>query len=134
MGAEILPLELKGLHHIAVLTRRLDESRAFYRDLLGFREIPRPPFNFAGAWLWNYGLQIHLIVDERLPDAEGPINSRAHHLAFATPDVEAVERALGERSVPVRVNIQAGTGLKQLFFRDPDGHHIEVASYGPTIE
>jgi catechol 2,3-dioxygenase-like lactoylglutathione lyase family enzyme len=129
-----VPLPLKGLHHIAVLTKRLEESRAFYRDLLGFREIPRPPFNFAGAWLWNYGLQIHLIVDEQLGDPAGPIHTRGQHLAFQSPDVEAVEQVLAQRGIAFRVNIQAGTSLKQLFFRDPDGHHIEVASYGPTVE
>jgi len=129
-----VPLPLTGLHHIAVLTKRLDESRAFYCDLLGFREIPRPPFHFGGAWLWNYGLQIHLIVDEQQHDPTGPIFTRAHHIAFASPDVAAVERALAERGIAFRVNLQTGTGLKQLFFRDPDGHHIEVASYRPTIE
>jgi catechol 2,3-dioxygenase-like lactoylglutathione lyase family enzyme len=127
-------LPLEGLHHIAVLTKRLDESRAFYCDLLGFREIPRPPFDFGGAWLWNYGLQIHLIVDEQQADSAGPILTRGNHLAFRSPDVAAVERTLAERGIAFRVNIQAGTGLKQLFFRDPDGHHIEVAAYGPTIE
>lgn len=129
-----MSLPLEGLHHIAVLTKRLDESRAFYRELLGFREIPRPPFTFGGAWLWNYGLQIHLIVDEQLADPAGSILTRGHHLAFQSPDVAAVERTLAERGIAFRVNIQTGTGLKQLFFRDPDGHHIEVASYGPTVE
>ena len=129
-----LALPLKGLHHISVLTKHLDESRAFYCDLLGFREIPRPPFSFGGAWLWNYGLQIHLIVDDTIRDPAGPIQTRAHHIALESPDVEAAEQMLSERGIPFRINIQAGSGLKQLFFRDPDGHHIEVASYGPTVE
>ena len=90
---------LKSLHHVAVPTNRLDESRAFYRDVLGFREIPRPPFHFGGAWLWNYGLQIHLIVDENwAQSAAGPIQTRDHHLAFETADVEPVERELAGRA------------------------------------
>lgn len=129
-----MALPLKGLHHISVLTKHLEESRAFYRDVLGFREIPRPPFSFGGAWLWNYGLQIHLIVDETIGDPAGPIQTRDHHIAFHSPDLEKVEWVLNDRKIPMRVNVQAGTGLKQLFFRDPDGHHIEVASYGPTEE
>ncbi|HEX4150175.1 MAG TPA: VOC family protein [Pirellulales bacterium] len=128
-----MPLALKGLHHVAVPTHRLEESRAFYRDLLGFREISRPPFNFGGAWLYNYGLQIHLIVAEKPGPEPGPILTRDHHLAFETPEIEAVERELTRRGIAFRVNIQAGTGLKQLFFHDPDGNHIEMASYGPTV-
>lgn len=128
------PLPLKSLHHVARRTRHLEQSVAFYRDVLGFREIPRPALGFPGAWLFNYSLQIHLLYDETIGEAEGPIHSRDDHLAFFTDDVAAVERLLGEHGVQFRVNIQADTGLKQIFFRDPDGHHVEVATYPQTVE
>ena len=38
-------------------------------------------------------------------------------------------RLLDEHRVPYRVNLQKDTNIKQIFFRDPDGHHIEVARY-----
>jgi catechol 2,3-dioxygenase-like lactoylglutathione lyase family enzyme len=126
----ISPLPLRALHHVARLTKRLDASRAFYRDVLGFREIPRPSLRFPGAWLAGYGLQIHLIVDESIEEPAGPIDTRANHLAFHTDDNGAIESLLAEHGVPYRVNVQSDTGLKQLFFRDPDGHHLEVATYG----
>ncbi len=125
-------LALRGLHHVARVTKRLEASRAFYCDVLGFAEIPRPAFSFAGAWLYNYGLQIHLIVDNAAAEAAGPIQTRDNHLAFETSDIEAFERTLQDRGIEYRVNFQAGTGVKQLFFRDPDGHHVEVGHYGPT--
>ncbi|HUY33891.1 MAG TPA: VOC family protein [Pirellulales bacterium] len=126
------PLPLTSLHHVARLTNRLEASRAFYRDVLGFREILRPSLRFPGAWLHAYGLQIHLIVDESIGGPEGPIDTRANHLAFYSDDVGAIETLLAEHGVACRVNIQAETGLKQIFFRDPDGHHVEVGTYPPT--
>jgi catechol 2,3-dioxygenase-like lactoylglutathione lyase family enzyme len=126
------PLPLHGLHHVARLTKRLDASRAFYRDVLGFREIVRPSLRFPGAWLAGYGLQIHLIVDESINDATGSIDTRANHLAFHTDDNGAIESLLAQHGVPYRVNVQTDTGLIQVFFRDPDGHHVEVATYPPT--
>ena len=123
----MLPIE--RLHHFARLTKKLDESRAFYRDVLGFQEIPRPDLRFPGAWLANYGLQVHLIVSDAVADPQGEISSRDNHLAFHTQDLEGVERALQAAGIAYRVNIQPSTGLKQFFFRDPDGHHVEVASY-----
>lgn len=131
-GAPALPI--KHLHHVARVTRRLEESRAFYRDVLGFREIPRPQLKFPGAWLFNYGLQIHLIVNdgEGLPAAGSPIGSietRDNHLAFLVDDIEAAEARLKSHGVAYRVNQQAATGLTQIFFRDPDGYHVEVAMY-----
>lgn len=131
-GAPALPIRF--LHHVARVTRRLEESRAFYRDVLGFREMPRPELKFPGAWLFNYGLQIHLIVNdgEGLPVAGSPtaaIETRDNHLAFLVDDIEAAEARLQSHGVAYRVNLQAATGLKQIFFRDPDGYHVEVAMY-----
>jgi len=128
------PLTIRGLHHVGRLTNHLEESRAFYRDVLGFREIPRPNFNFPGAWLFNYGLQIHLIVNKEIPPAEagGPIQTRHDHLAFMVEDLDAILVALKERKIPYRENFVADTNVKQIFFQDPDGHHIEVGIYPPT--
>lgn len=126
------PLPIRSLHHVARVTRHLDESRAFYRDVLGFEEIARPQLGFPGAWLFNYGLQIHLIVNQ--PSGEGhvaapTIETRDNHLAFLVEDVELVETRLKSHGVAYRVNHQSTTGLKQIFFHDPDGHHVEVACY-----
>lgn len=130
------PLPIRAINHVARLTKNLEASRAFYRDVLGFREIRRPNFSFPGAWLYNYGLQIHLIVNPDIEDAVGPIQTRDSHVAFEVEDaadLREVERLLEAHGVPYRSNIQADTGCKQIFFRDPDGHHVEVAVYPPPV-
>jgi catechol 2,3-dioxygenase-like lactoylglutathione lyase family enzyme len=127
-----LSLPIKALHHISIVTRDTEASVAFYRDVLGFREIERPPFNFRGAWLFNYGLQIHIIEN---PEAAGGrserIDSRADHIAFAVEDDSPVLEILTQHSIPCRTQVNAG-GIRQTFFQDPDGHHIEIAVYPPT--
>jgi len=128
------PLPLRSLHHVARRTKQLEASIAFYRDVLGFRQIPRPALGFPGAWLFDGVLQIHLLCDESIGAPAGPIQTRDDHLAFFSHDVAAVERLLTEHGVPFRVNVQSDTGLRQIFFRDPDGHHVEVATYPPTRE
>ncbi len=126
------PLPIRSLNHVGRLTKHLEASKAFYRDVLGFQEIVRPNFDFQGAWLFNYGLQIHLIVNESIPDPEGPIQTRDGHLAFEVEDLATVERRLEEYGIPFRKNQVALTGRMQIFFRDPDGHHIEVGVYAPS--
>ncbi|HWB10968.1 MAG TPA: VOC family protein [Pirellulales bacterium] len=123
------PLPIRSLHHVARVTRQLEASRAFYRDVLGFRELPRPQLGFPGAWLFNYGIQIHLIVNDAPENPRDLIETRDNHLAFYLDDVDVVERLLDEHRVPYRVNLQKETNIKQIFFRDPDGHHVEVARY-----
>jgi len=127
-------LPVRSLNHVGRLTKHLEESRAFYREVLGFREIQRPPFNFGGAWLFNYGLQIHLIVDESIPDPTGPIQTRESHLAFEVEDLAIVEERLEKLGVPFRKNFVPERKTQQIFFRDPDGYHIEVGIYPPTVE
>jgi glyoxylase I family protein len=126
------PLPIQCVHHLGRLTKRLEASRAFYRDVLGFREIERPNFDFPGAWLYNYGVQIHLIVNDAAGDPTGDIQTRVNHLALYVEDLDRTEQLLLEHGITYRSNYVARTGVKQLFFLDPDGHHIEVATYPPT--
>ena len=126
------PLPITALHHIARVTRRPDESIAFYRDVLGFREIQRPAFNFRGAWLFNYGVQIHIIENvSAAPDPARSIDSRGNHLAFHVTDIEIAKSRLKASGTEFVEQVNAG-GIHQVFFRDPDGHFIELATYGPT--
>ena len=44
-------LPLRALNHVSKLCRCVEESAAFYRDVLGFALIKRPEsFEFEGAW------------------------------------------------------------------------------------
>ena len=80
-------LPIKAVNHVGRMTKRLDASRKFYRDVLGFREVQRPDFKFPGAWLYNYGIMIHLIDNEEAPDPEGEIKTRHDHLALHVSDI-----------------------------------------------
>lgn len=125
------PLPIRQIHHVGRVTARLEESRRFYREVLGFREIQRPNFDFPGAWLYNYGVQIHLIVAPGAGES-GEIQTRVNHLALLVDDMEGAERLLQEHGVRYRVNFVADTQVKQIFFHDPDGNTVEIASYPPT--
>lgn len=127
------PLPLESINHIARETRDVERCTAFYRDVLGFRQIRRPNFHFGGAWLYGYGVQIHVI--EGTPPGRGvAVSPRADHVAFHTEDIAGVEALLREHKINYLRNVQGPTGMIQIFFHDPDGNHIEVASYPPHEE
>jgi catechol 2,3-dioxygenase-like lactoylglutathione lyase family enzyme len=133
IGAMTAPLPIQAVNHVAVTTRNVERSRAFYRDVLGFREVARPAFDFDGAWLFNYGLMIHIIANHAAAPADGDgIRTRDNHLALHTDDMQLAERLLREHSIAFRKNEIVDRGIKQIFFRDPDGHHIEIGTYPPT--
>ena len=126
------PLPVSAVNHVAVTAHDVALSTAFYRDVLGFRPVARPRFDFEGAWLHNYGLMIHIIENPRSPEFAGEIGTRDRHLALHSDDLDGAERLLREQGIPFRKNEIVDRGIKQLFFRDPDGYHIEIGTYPPT--
>ena len=123
------PLPIQSVNHLAVVTSRLEASRRFYRDVLGFREVSRPNFKFPGAWLYNYGLMIHIIGHEKSGAPAEEIQTREAHIALHSDHLDEVEQLLREHGVPFRINEVPERNIKQLFFQDPDGFHIEVGTY-----
>jgi catechol 2,3-dioxygenase-like lactoylglutathione lyase family enzyme len=126
------PLPVSAVHHISHVVRDLEASRTFYRDLLGFREIKRANFNFAGAWLFNYGVQIHLIEDTSAPDRSGKISGRADHVAFHTDDIASVEASLTHAGTDFYKSVVPETNVTQIFIHDPDGNTVEFGNYPAT--
>ncbi|KAL7598467.1 hypothetical protein Lser_V15G25157 [Lactuca serriola] len=127
------PLNLTSLNHVSFLCRSLQESVDFYTKILGFVPIKRPQdFDFDGAWLYNYGIGIHLIQsanpDKILKKTE--INPKDHHISFQCENMGAVEKKLKEMGIEYRRQRveEYGIHVDQLFFHDPDGFMIEICN------
>ncbi|KAL9323171.1 hypothetical protein ACSQ67_011224 [Phaseolus vulgaris] len=109
------PLHLKSVNHISLVCTSVVKSINFYQNVLGFFPIRRPgSFDFDGAWLFGYGIGIHLLQLEE-PNCESMV---------------AVEKKLEEMEMEyVRATVEEG-GIKvdQLFFHDPDGFMIEICN------
>ncbi|CAA6666385.1 unnamed protein product [Spirodela intermedia] len=111
-------LPLTSLNHISLVCRNVERSLDFYQDVLGFIPIRRPEsLKFDGAWLFNYGIGIHLLQSE---DPE----------AMPCECMATVERKLREMGIPCiqRTVEEGGISVDQLFFHDPDGFMIEVCN------
>lgn len=113
-----------GMDHFTVLTERLDETVAFYGDLLGLLPGERPPFRFPGAWLYcGPRAVLHLVAGRPVPaDPAGVLD----HMAFAATDLEQTLERLEARSLHYDLRRLPGSGLWQLFFNDPNGARVEL--------
>ncbi|KAH7528019.1 glyoxylase I 4-like [Ziziphus jujuba] len=128
-------LPLMALNHVSRLCRNVQESIDFYTQVLGFVLIERPQaFDFDGAWLFNYGVGIHLVQskdEDRLPDTDH-LDPMDNHISFQCEDMEAVEEKLKERNIKYMKRTleddEGGTTIDQLFFNDPDGFMIEICN------
>ncbi|QDU61806.1 fosfomycin resistance protein FosB [Planctomycetes bacterium Pan216] len=126
------PLDLISVNHISRLTKSVDAALAFYRDVMGFRQVWRPDLTYPGAWLTNDRVMVHLIEGDKT-QGEGEILSRSDHLAFDVADIDECERRLQAHGIAYDRKVQRGSGTVQIFFNDPDGNHIELGTY-PSIK
>ncbi|XP_022641658.1 uncharacterized protein LOC106773483 [Vigna radiata var. radiata] len=101
-------------------------------NILGFFPIRRPgSLDFDGAWLFGYGIGIHLlqVKDPCNIPRKKEINPKDNHISFQA-SMGAVEKKLEEMEIEyVRATVEEG-GIKvdQLLFHDPDGFMVEICN------
>lgn len=120
------------LNHIAVHVADLDRASRFYGVTIGLREIEEPFKDGLHAWFeMGEGISIHLIEELHLsPPTE---KSKTNHLCFSVADMEAFIQKLNAAKWPFenwagevgKIHVRPD-GIRQIFFRDPDGYWLEV--------
>jgi glyoxylase I family protein len=125
------PIPIFRFNHAALNASSVDASISFYTRVLGFFEVPRPGFSFAGSWLYSEGLgmMLHLIHDERFEPIATRDNTRRNHLAFRVNDIDRTLEQLAEHGIPVIQRRLPDYGYRQLFIHDPDGNLIELGEW-----
>ena len=121
-------IEIHELNHVALHVADVVRSVAFYRDSLGLKQIPRPDFDFPGAWFaLGPSQELHLIGDrqERVPSGH-----RAGHFALRVRSIKEVESYLHAQGIPMHGPKQRPDGVWQIFIKDPDGHAVEFSELG----
>lgn len=134
---------LEGIDHCSIRTVKLEATRAFYEDVLGFKNGDRPDFDFPGHWLYLNGHPLlHLIgVDpddkQGLVDYLGDTGDQAlngtgafDHMALKVIDPGGLVAALRAHEVPYRDRKVPNMDLHQIFLEDPNGVTIELNCYG----
>ena len=111
----------------------IERVRAFYRDVIGLREGPRPPFRSRGYWL--YGGELDLLHLTILPaDADATTASPTpaartgwfDHVAFTGTDRADSIRRLEAAGVAHEIDEVPMTGQAQIFLIDPSGMGVEL--------
>ena len=119
-----------GIAHVALRVSSVENSRAFYKEFLGFAE----PFSLSNAD-GSLSLTFIKINDQQylelFPGLEAGAD-RLHHLAFQTDDADGMRVYLAARGVKVPDRVPKGRiGNLNFNITDPDGHTIEIVEYAP---
>ncbi|MEX2600702.1 MAG: VOC family protein [Balneolaceae bacterium] len=122
------------LDHLALHINDLEKSAIFYGEIVGLAELPCPLVKRKIRWFsLGNGLSLHLIQE-----GDEPILPRKEmHIALQTDDFDGFLNRLDEHGViytdwpgtPGAVHIRED-GLRQIFFKDPDGYWLEINDLG----
>lgn len=118
------------LGHVVFYVKDLERSLAFYRDLLGFREIGRA-FGGAAAALTT-GRTHHEMLLIEVGEAPAPPPGRRlglYHIGIKVGDsldeLRAAKRELEQAGVAIG-GMSDHTVSQSLYLRDPDGNEVEL--------
>ena len=135
--------DISSFNHMSREVSDVEKSVYFYTNILGFQPIPRPKFEVDGEWLWGHGLNFHVVKTSN-PEARQTLRKRrikyfhenlpsVDHVAFLAKDLDMVRSLLQEEDIYFREFRHEQSGIRQLFFFDPDGNAIEVSNCAPPI-
>jgi catechol 2,3-dioxygenase-like lactoylglutathione lyase family enzyme len=134
-------MPLTELNHYFVRANDLEQTKAFYMEVLGMEVMPRPNFPFPGYWLGANGkIQVHMgphgIPNSALyyigtpEDAATDQSGVVDHIAFLATEPKGFVERLQSRGIAFRPRYLREFQLYQLFLKDPNGLTIELNFFG----
>jgi glyoxylase I family protein len=125
-------MQLKGVHHLAIICSDYEKSKHFYTTVLGLyviRETFREARNSYKLDLeLNDGAQIELFsFPNSPPRLSYPEAQGLRHLAFRVDDLEQSVAHLKSHAIATEaIRTDELTGKRFTFFADPDGLPLEL--------
>lgn len=130
----------RGIHHITLICRDMERTVKFYTGLLGLRLVkqtvnyddPSSKHFYFGDETGSPGTVLTFFEHPAGRPAQMGVGI-THHLALSVKD-EAEQLAWKKRLEAARVPVSGPydrTYFKSIYFRDPDGIIIEMATEGP---
>jgi catechol 2,3-dioxygenase-like lactoylglutathione lyase family enzyme len=129
---------LLGVLETCLYVDAFERACPFYEQILGLNSIFRDPrlcaYDVGGRGVLLLFLRGGSLETVQLPggilpphDGSGPV-----HLAFsiAAEELAAWEERLAEADIAIEGRIKWPRGGESIYFRDPDGHVLELATPG----
>lgn len=120
---------IKAIAHICFSVKDLDDSEAFYRDILGCS----PAFDFRKDDGGRYGTYMHIGDRGFLELFEGDpkkVEGASYmHVCLEVDEIQATVADLRARGAEVTDPTCGSDGSWQAWLHDPDGNPIELHQY-----
>lgn len=125
-------MNLKSVHHIAIIASDYQKSKTFYTDILGLEIIKETFREERNSYKLDLALNGQYIIElfsfpEYVARPSYPEALGLRHLAFEVCDIDETKQELLSKGIHTEaIRIDEITGKKFLFFQDPDGLPLEL--------
>jgi catechol 2,3-dioxygenase len=131
-------MAIKELGHVVLYVRDLERSRAFYRDVLGFKEVFAVPSAVVGfsSGRTHHELMLIGVGPEAQPIPQGR-RVGMYHFGLKVGDSDDELRAVRDSVVAAGATIVGATDhvvTHSLYLLDPDGNEIELYVDVPGVD
>jgi len=124
-------MQLEGIDHVALAVRDVEEAAQWYADVLGFER------RYEGMWdgiptfiaKENTAIALFPVRGDDSKPAAHTNKIRMLHLAFRANrnGFLSAQEELKRRGI--KFEFQDHEISHSIYFRDPDGHHLEITTY-----
>jgi glyoxylase I family protein len=125
-------MDIKAIHHVAILTDDYETSKRFYIDVLGFVALSetyreeRKSYKLDLAINGQYQIELFSFPEFK-ERASFPEQKGLRHLAFAVDNIAIAVAELVEKGVEVQgIRVDELTNKRFCFFYDPNGQPLEL--------
>ena len=122
-------MKLEGIDHVAIGVRDIERSAKWYIDVLGFERLYEGMWNGVPTFIGKGNTGIALFPASHQPKSSAHREIRMLHLAFRAnrENFRAAQRGLEKRGI--KFEFQDHEISHSIYFRDPDGHQLEITTY-----
>lgn len=124
-------MQLEGIDHVALGVRDIERSVKWYTEVLGFERIHEGMWNGVPTFIGrgNTGIALFPATSSVKSTPSTGRDIRMLHLAFRT-DRDGFLAAQSElENHGIKFEFQDHEISHSIYFRDPDGHQLEITTY-----
>ena len=122
-------MDLEGIDHVALSVRDVERAAQWYIDVLGFERQHEGGWDGVPVFIGKGTTALALFPVRSKPTSGGPADVRMLHLAFRAnrKNFLAAQEELKRRGI--KFEFQDHVISHSIYFRDPDGHQLEITTY-----
>jgi catechol 2,3-dioxygenase-like lactoylglutathione lyase family enzyme len=124
-------MELEGIDHVALSVRDVERAAQWYIDVLGFKRLHEGIWDGAPVFIGKgtTALALFPVRSDGRSTSSDSGGARILHLALraSRKNFLAAQVELKERGI--KFEFQDHEISHSIYFRDPDGHKLEITTY-----